>query len=168
VVLLADHLALNRTAAPERQADEGPARRALRGQIAHLERQLAGVLLSGFPHEAIDVAVPGRGGPRLLDLGELEALRDDLAGRLHAAQQALAAIAQRRGRARLLLESMYADPARHRFVRLARAELGLPGCGIYAVRPRLGVIGMLMGWWQVKLSSGCPPAGRGEPALPPH
>jgi hypothetical protein len=24
------------------------------------------------------------------------------------------------------------------------------------VRPRLGLIGMLMGWWQVKLSSGCP------------
>ena len=22
--------------------------------------------------------------------------------------------------------------------------------------PRLGLIGMLMGWWQVKLSSGCP------------
>jgi hypothetical protein len=27
------------------------------------------------------------------------------------------------------------------------------------VRPRLGLIGMLMGWWQVKLSSGCPLAG---------
>jgi hypothetical protein len=24
------------------------------------------------------------------------------------------------------------------------------------VRPRLGLIGMLCGWWQVKLSSGCP------------
>jgi hypothetical protein len=27
------------------------------------------------------------------------------------------------------------------------------------VRPRLGLIGMLMGWWQVKLSSGCPLPG---------
>jgi hypothetical protein len=32
------------------------------------------------------------------------------------------------------------------------------------VRPRLGLIGMLMGWWQVKLSSGCPlPAGVAPP-----
>ena len=31
-------------------------------------------------------------------------------------------------------------------------------------RDILGLVGMLMGWWQVKLSSGCPPAGRGEPA----
>ena len=27
---------------------------------------------------------------------------------------------------------------------------------MWQVRPRLGLIGMLMGWWQVKLSSGCP------------
>ncbi len=30
------------------------------------------------------------------------------------------------------------------------------GCGAYQVRPRLGIIGMCMGWWHVKLSSGCP------------
>jgi len=24
------------------------------------------------------------------------------------------------------------------------------------VRPRVGLVGMFMGWWQVKLSSGCP------------
>jgi hypothetical protein len=24
------------------------------------------------------------------------------------------------------------------------------------VRPRLGLIGMLMGWWRVVISSGCP------------
>ena len=33
---------------------------------------------------------------------------------------------------------------------------GEPGCGAYVVRPRLGLIGMLAGWWEVKLSSGCP------------
>jgi len=39
--------------------------------------------------------------------------------------------------------------------------VGEPGCGVWQVRPRLGLIGMLMGWWQVKLSSGCPlPGGR--------
>jgi hypothetical protein len=28
----------------------------------------------------------------------------------------------------------------------------------------MGIIGMLMGWWHVKLSSGCPRTARGEPA----
>jgi hypothetical protein len=41
-------------------------------------------------------------------------------------------------------------------VRVANRDLGENGCGVWQVRPRLGLIGMLMGWWQVKLSSGCP------------
>jgi hypothetical protein len=167
VVLLADDLRLPvAPLAPSRPAEDA-ARRTLRGQIARLERQLADALVTGFPTAAIDVAVPGRGGPRLLGLGELEMLRDDLAERLRQARLALAARAERQARARALLESMYADPRRHRFVRLPRAELGIGGCGSYEVRPRLGLVGMLMGWWQVKLSSGCPLATRGEPAYPP-
>jgi len=76
--------------APARPLEEDAARRSLRGQIARLERHLADALVSGFPTHAIDVAVPGRGGPRLLDLGELENLRDDLAARLCDARAALA------------------------------------------------------------------------------
>jgi hypothetical protein len=144
--------------------DEEAARRALRGQIARLERQLADALVTGFPTDAIDVAVEGRNGPRLLGLGDLELLRDDLAAQLRRARAALAARAERQHEARTLLESMYADPRRHRFVRLPRAALGMPGCGSYEVRPRLGVVGMLAGWWHVKLSSGCPSPVRGEPA----
>jgi hypothetical protein len=51
---------------------------------------------------------------------------------------------------------MLADPARHRRERVTLAELGRPGCGVYSVRPRLGLVGMLAGWWEVTLSSGCP------------
>jgi hypothetical protein len=54
------------------------------------------------------------------------------------------------------LEAMYADPAAHKWERLTNADLGLPGCGHHHVRPRAGLLGMLMGWWQVKVSSGCP------------
>jgi hypothetical protein len=54
---------------------------------------------------------------------------------------------------------MYADPPGHRRMRLTNAELGLGGCTTYEVAPRLGVVGMLAGWWQVKVSSGCPLAG---------
>jgi hypothetical protein len=161
VVLVADHRLLDASPAHAPAVDEDAARRALRAQIARLERQLADTLLTAFPTAALDVAVSGRGGPRLLGLGDLEALRDDLAGRLHAARAALSRRAERQHEARLLLEDMYADPRRHRFARVARADLGVPGCGNYEVRPRLGLVGMLMGWWQVKLSSGCPLAAAG-------
>ncbi len=93
--------------------EEDVARRALRGQIARLERQLADALVTGFPVAAVEVAVPGRDGPRLLGLGDLEALRDDLAARLRTARQVLAERAERQEQARLLLESMHANPRAH-------------------------------------------------------
>ena len=68
----------------------------------------------------------------------------------------LAARAAREAEQRALLERMLRDPGRHRFVRIRQADVGEPGCGVWHVRPRLGLIGMLAGWWQVKLSSGCP------------
>jgi hypothetical protein len=68
-------------------------------------------------------------------------------------------------RPRRRLEAMLAAPGRHRFERVSLAELGQSGCGAYAVRPRLGVIGMLAGWWEVKLSSGCP-LGSPRPSSP--
>ena len=51
---------------------------------------------------------------------------------------------------------MHAAPAEHRWVQVTSAELGLPGCRSWQVRPRLGPLGRLMGWWRVKVSSGCP------------
>jgi hypothetical protein len=60
---------------------------------------------------------------------------------------------------RVRLERMLLEPAKYRFARISCADLGQPGCGVWQVRPRLGLIGMLMGWWEVKLSSGCPLAG---------
>jgi hypothetical protein len=51
---------------------------------------------------------------------------------------------------------MIRDPAAHRFARVSREDLGETGCGGWEVRPRLGLIGMLAGWWHVVVSSGCP------------
>jgi hypothetical protein len=59
-------------------------------------------------------------------------------------------------RAHELLEAMKLEPGRYKFVRLPVNDLGQGGCGVWEVRPRLGLIGMLAGWWQLKLSSGCP------------
>src|SRR4051794_11796843 len=95
VVLLSEDLTVQLfPLAPDRAAEDA-AKRALRSQIARLERQLAHALVTAFPGAPLDVSVPGRGGPRLLGLGELEALRDDLAARFRAAQEQLAARAAR-------------------------------------------------------------------------
>jgi hypothetical protein len=143
--------------------DEHAARKTLRDQIARLERQLSAVAIGAYPR--LDVrpgAHPARGkalepaGPRLLSLGELERLRDGLAARLGDLQEASAAQAARQADAARELERMLADPPAHKWRRITHADLGIPGCGDYHVRPKAGLLGMLMGWWQVKMSSGCP------------
>jgi hypothetical protein len=147
---------LLRPAPSTTEVDEAAARRSLRDQIARLERQLAEAFVSAFPRTPVDVRVDGAGGPRVLGLGELEAQRDELQERLRAVRGAL----EERGRQveanRVLLERMLADPKAYKFARLHRADVDQGGCGAYQVRPRLGIIGMLCGWWHVKLSSGCP------------
>jgi hypothetical protein len=136
---------------------EAAARRALRAQIGRLERELSALAAGAFPRRGIVAAPAGRPTTaRLLSLGELEVQRDRLTERVAAARDALAERTAREEQARVLLERMLLDPGRHRFTRIANADLGEGGCGVWHVRPRMGLIGMLMGWWQVKLSSGCP------------
>jgi|SRR5829696_2916246 len=136
--------------------DERAARRTLRAQVARLERELAALAPDVSPRDGVRWSIGGEAGPRLLGLGELERIRDDLAERLHAVRETLAARAVREAEQRALLERMLRDPARHRFIRVSATDVGEPGCGVWHVRPRLGLIGMLAGWWHVKLSSGCP------------
>jgi hypothetical protein len=151
----AQDLTLGLPAVAEEQ--ERAARRSLRGQIVRLERELSDLVISSFPHGGLATSTtPEAGGPRLLGLGELERIRDGLAARVSEARVALEARGAAQERNRQLLERMLLEPGRYKFVRIRNEDLGEPGCGIWQVRPRLGLIGMLMGWWQVKLSSGCP------------
>jgi hypothetical protein len=145
------------------EQDERAARRSLRTQIAKLERELAEAFVTAYPLGGLDEApAPCSASPRLLDLGELERVRDDLAVRLRAARVTITERADRQEANRIALERMLLEPGRYRFQRISNRDIGEPGCGVWEVRPRLGLIGMLMGWWQVKLSSGCPLAtGRG-------
>jgi hypothetical protein len=137
-------------------APERAARADLRAQIGRIERELAQLAAATYPRLP-DVPVPGTArGPRVLGLGELERVRDGLARRLTLQRSAAADQAARQADARALLERMYVDPPAHRRVRLVNADLGLPGCTAYEVVPRAGVVGMLAGWWHVKVSSGCP------------
>jgi hypothetical protein len=143
--------------------DERAARRTLREQIARLERELAGAFVTAFPMGGLQPAPGPELGThaRLLDLGELEVVRDELAERLREARTMISRRADEIAEKRVVLERMLLRPADYRFARISCRELGEPGCGVWQVRPRMGLIGMLMGWWQVKLSSGCPlPGGR--------
>jgi hypothetical protein len=149
------------------EAGERAARRSLRAQIERLERDLSGAFVTAFELRGVAPAGAPSGDPRLLDLGELEQVRDELAERLRGARAAIAEQVDVHAANRVLLERMLLEPGKYRFVRLARSDVGEPGCGVWQVRPRLGLIGMLMGWWQVKLSSGCPLAmGRGSVPRP--
>jgi hypothetical protein len=140
------------------QAGERAAIDSLRAQISKLERELSGIVAAGFPHVSGAAAAPGarRSAPHLLSLGELEETRDRLVQRVHDAQCRTASRAEFERRSRLLLERMKLEPGRYKFVRLPAVDVGEAGCGVYHVRPRLGIIGMLAGWWELKLSSGCP------------
>lgn len=141
--------------------DERLARAELRRQIGRLELQLGALFADAFPRLRIDAevaAVSSEG--RALDLGELEAVRDSLAARIAVSRRQLQDRAELETRNRELLERMLATPAEHKWLRISRADVGEPGCGHWHSRPRLGPLGMLMGWWRVRVSSGCPLSGR--------
>jgi hypothetical protein len=150
------------------ETGERAARSSLREQVARLERELSAIVADGFPY----IQAPGPVaetvvGPRLLSLGELERSRDRLATRVHEFRRLADRRAEHERRAHLLLERMKLEPARYQYVRLPVNDLGQGGCGVWEVRPRLGLIGMLAGWWQVKLSSGCPlPRGSRSTRVP--
>ena len=140
---------------------ERAARRSLKAQIARLERELSAIVADTFPHisatgAAGDAPAPASSAPCLLDMAELERSRDRLAGRVQELSGAAARRAEHERRAREQLRQMKLEPGRYKFKRLPVDDLGQGGCGVWEVRPRLGLIGMLAGWWQVKLSSGCP------------
>lgn len=144
--------------------DDRAARRALRDQITRLERDLGDVQVSSFPHGGTTFATAGApdGTARLLGLAELEALRDELVARVRRARLDLEAVGLQHEQHRVRLERMLLAPGKHKFETVSNKQLGEGGCGVWQVRPRLGLIGMLAGWWHVKLSSGCPLATAGR------
>lgn len=141
--------------------DERLARVELRRQIGRLEAQLGSLVAEAFPRLKLDsgVAAVAR-EPRALGLGDLEAVRDSLATRIGVVRRQLQERVELETRNRELLERMLDAPAEHKWLRISRADVGESGCGHWHSRPRLGPLGMLMGWWRVRVSSGCPLAGR--------
>jgi hypothetical protein len=138
------------------EVDERAARRTLRAQIARLERDHAAAVLATYPRLPVEPATRSHAGPRLLGLGELERTRDDLAARLADVRAQAARQGERQEQARVLVEEMLLAPREHKWIRVSNADIGEPGCKQWHVVPRLGLVGMLAGWWHVKISSGCP------------
>lgn len=136
--------------------DERAARRSLLDQIAKLEAELAKLFCSAYPRTGFDWAVASRGGPRILSLGELEAIRDEMAERLEDNRRELSERTLVEEHNRRRIEEMLLEPEKHHWVRVSNRDIGEPGCHHWHVRPRLGLLGMLMGWWRVRISSGCP------------
>jgi hypothetical protein len=148
--------------APRTTPSERPARDALLSQVARLESELGALFCSTYPRQGFGFGVRSRGGPRILPLAELEALRDDLAERLGRSRRALTERTYLEEQHRRRIEEMLLEPEKHRWVRIQNEDIGERGCKSWHVRPRFGILGMLFNWWRVRISSGCPLArGRG-------
>lgn len=145
------------------EVDERAARRSLLDQIAKLESDLSALFCATYPREGFEWTVRSHGGPRMLGLAELEQIRDTLADRLADNRSTLSDRTYVESKNRRLIEQMMLEPARYKWMRVGNEDIGEQGCKYWEVRPRLGIIGMMMGWWRVKISSGCPlarPRGR--------
>ena len=138
------------------ELDERAARAELRAQIARLEEQLAGQVTSAFPLSPTPPPVGGSRGARLQTLAELEDRRDRLAESVAYVRRRLDELGRRQEAARGRLERIMLDPASHPWERVSHEDIGEPGCRHYHARPRLGFLGLLMNWWRVIISSGCP------------
>ena len=145
-----------RTAPQPLAPDERRARQSMRAQIARLDGRLSALIVTSFPEGGIAAAIPSGHGPRVQSLADLERQRDALARRVADAGAMLERRSEQQERARVRLERMLLEPGAYRFERITQRELGERGCGVWRVVPRLGLIGMLAGWWHVKISSGCP------------
>ena len=139
-----------------REAAVRDARRSLRDQIARMERELSELFASASPRLGIEWRVGAAGGPRVLGLAELERIRDALADRLAEARAEIARRSETEEENRALVERMIADPSAHSWTRVRGEDVGERSCKHWHVRPRWGLLGMIAGWWRVKLSSGCP------------
>ena len=154
-------------------AVERGARRAMLHQIASLERELVEQRCSSWPRAiaqsrsawppaAVDGGSapmrrrPTRAAPRLLSLEELELVRDELVEDLSTERKAHAERTFLEEERRRLREELILDPAAHAGAAVTNADVGESGCGAVRSEPAAGLLGMLMGWWRVVVSSGCP------------
>jgi DNA-binding transcriptional regulator YhcF (GntR family) len=148
---------------PEIEVDERGARRELRRQIARLEAEL-GTYAADLVREPSSTHPLLRPKAHMPNIEELERSRDQLMKQLAEVRGDVEERGQRQQEARAHIEEMVSAPERHKWEWVSNEDTGDPGCKTWHTRPRYGPVGMLMGWWRVKVSSGCPLAGPREAA----
>jgi hypothetical protein len=138
---------------PPVEVGERGARATLRAQIERLERQLADHAADGASATPV---MRGAAGARLQTLAQLEAQRDALAARISDVRRALDLRGAQHELARGRMEAIMLDPAAHPWERVTNADIGEPGCRQVHALPRFGILGQMLSWWRVRISSGCP------------
>lgn len=134
-----------------------PSAPSLPEQISALETELVELWTSAWPRKDLTPPPARTGGaPRLLSPSELERVRDDLARRVAVLKRQLAERTKREEASRRLMEEMLLEPEAFPYVRVTHEDIGEPGCRQWHVLPRGGLLGRLMKWWRVRISSGCP------------
>lgn len=136
--------------------DSRAIRSALREQIGRLEHEISSYAWN-------DPGSPQPGWPRgtepvgrLVGVEELERTRAELIDRLRRLRGEAARRGSSQQQVRAHVAKMLSDPARHRWEMVDSAATGDPGCKNWRVVPAWGPVGAIMGWWRVKVSSGCP------------
>jgi hypothetical protein len=134
-----------------------PSAPSLTEQIAALETELVELWTSTWPRKDL-MPPPARTGgpPRMLTASELERVRDDLARRAAELKRGLAERTEREEASRRLIEEMLLEPEAFPYVRVSHEDIGEPGCRHWHVLPRGGLLGRLLKWWRIRISSGCP------------
>ena len=139
--------------------DSRAIRTALREQISRLESEIAGYAWNdpGSPQPSWARGAEPMG--RVVGVHELERTRSELIDRLRR----LRGEAGKRGSSQQAVQAhiakMVSDPAGHRWEMVDNDAAGERGCKNWRVVPAWGPVGAIMGWWRVKVSSGCPPTG---------
>ena len=139
-----------RVLAPQRTAP------SLREQIVALEAELMAQWTSVWPRPMTPPPARMGGAPRLLTASELERIRDDLAVRVADLRAQLDGCSREEQDARRLKEELLLAPEAYPWVRVSNSDMGEPGCRHWHVQPRAGLLGRLLKWWRVRISSGCP------------
>jgi len=140
------------------QGDDRDARRELRRQIARLEAEL-GTYAERLRRRESTTHPLLRAAGHVAGVTELEATRDRLLSELGRVRSDEVDRAESEREARDHLEEMLENPDAHKWQWVSNEDIGEKGCRYWHTRPRFGVLGAMMGWWRVKVSSGCPLAG---------
>jgi hypothetical protein len=129
---------------------------SLHEQISALETELLEQWSSAWPRPMSPPPSRTGGKARLLTASELERVRDDLAVRVADLREQLDRRSKDEQDARRLKEELLLAPEDYPWVRVSNSDMGEPGCRHWHVQPRGGLLGRLLKWWRVRISSGCP------------